>query len=643
MVLSTSDPARDHSASGDRAFNGRILNVNLTTGAIEVEEVPEATYRQLLGGYGVGARLLFDRIPAGADPLGPDNILGFFPGLLTGTPLFGQRFQVVCKSPKNNGWGDASCGGDFGPMLKFAGFDGLLVSGVADRPVYLYISDDTIEVRDAADYWGMLAIECEDRLKADLQALSGKRPTSVALIGPAGEGRSIMAGIVNERGRLAARSGVGAVMGSKLLKAVAAQPSKKVMAQTREVIKTVQDSLKGFNPRSLEFYRTYGTTGVTPVSAISGDAPVKNWGGVGIVEFVGSADMSGMTGSNVNERMEKKYACWHCPVACGAESIDGSDRGEFAFPKHTHRPEYETMGAFGLMTGSNDVDAMIAINHWCNEYGLDTISTGAAISFAIECFEQGALTKEDTDGLELTWGNPSVVLKLVHAIGRRQGFGDVLADGVQRAASRIGQGAEAFAVHIDGEEPPMHDPRLDFGYGASYLGDPTPGRHTLWSPGKSSKFPNAPGLPEERFESRGWGRKEKHAGESAHVMNASGMCSFIFSMAPTDRIPEWINLVTGWDTTHEEVQEVGERIANLRLAFSLKHGNNPATRTMPGRMRGDPPPPIGPHKGKTLDADLMRSEWFEAAGWDPATALPSRAKLESLGLTDVADALGIPV
>jgi aldehyde:ferredoxin oxidoreductase len=187
----------------------------------------------------------------------------------------------------------------------------------------------------------------------------------------------------------------------------------------------------------------------------------------------------------------------------------------------------------------------------------------------------------------------------------------------------------------------MHDPKFDFGYGASYLGDPTPARHTLWSPGKSSRFPDAPGPPEDRSQSRGWGRKEKHAGESAHVMNASGMCSFIYSMAPTERIPQWINLVTGWDTTHEEVQLVGERIANLRLAFALKHGNNPAARTMPGRMRGDPPQPIGPHRGKTLDADRMRSEWFEAAGWDPETALPSRAKLEALGLADVADALGI--
>ena len=620
----------------DVAFNGRILNVDLTSGESSAEELPESMYRQLLGGYGLGARLLFDRVPADADPLGPQNILGFFPGLLTGTPLFGQRFQVVCKSPKNGGWGDANCGGDFGPLLKFTGYDGILISGESDRPVYLYVDDDTVEVRDAAEYWGMLAIECEDLMKERL----GKK-TSIALIGPAGENLSVMSGICNERGRLAARSGVGAVMGSKRLKAVVVKPTKKIMAQTKDVLLTVKDSLGGFNQRSKQFFTSFGTTGITANSAVSGDSPVKNWGGVGIIDLVERFDMSNVNGPNVNDSMEKKYACWHCPVACGAESVDGSDRGEFAFPKHTHRPEYETLGAFGMMTGGvNDIDATIAINHWCNEYGLDTISTGATIAFAIECYENGILTKEDTDGIELTWGNASSVLQVLHKIGRREGFGDVLADGSKRAAERIGLNSERFAVHIDGEEPPMHDPKLDWGYAPSYLADPTPARHTLWSPGKASKFPGAPAPPEEKFAEAGWGPKEKHAHESAHVMNSAGMCYFIYTMSATDRIPEWINLVTGWDTTHEEIQEVGERIANLRMAFAVKHGNNPAARTIPGRMVGEPPQAVGPHAGRTIDAAAMRDDWFAAADWDRETSKPSRAKLKALGLADVADAIG---
>ncbi|MEX2372283.1 MAG: aldehyde ferredoxin oxidoreductase family protein, partial [Dehalococcoidia bacterium] len=615
----------------DRAFNGRILNVNLTTGEITKEELPEETYRSLLGGYGLGSKLLFDRIPAGADPLGPDNILGFFPGLLTGTPLFGQRFQVVCKSPKNNGWGDANCGGDFGPMLKFTGYDGLLVSGASDKPVYLYIDDDTVEIRDASEYWGGLAIDVEDQMKEAL----GKK-ISVALIGPAGENLSIMSGVTNERGRLAARSGVGAVMGSKMLKAVVAKPTKKIMAQTKDVLLTVKSSLEGFNQQSKQFFTTFGTTGITANSAINGDAPVLNWGGVGVVDLVDDMAMASMNGPTVNASMDKKYACWHCPVACGAESVDGSDRGEFAFPHHTHRPEYETMGAFGVMNGVNDTDAMIAINHWCNQYGLDTISTGATISFAIECYVNGLLSKEDTDGIDLKWGNASGVLEALHKIGRREGtLGELLADGTRVAAQKMGGRAFDFLTSIDGEEPPMHDPKLDVGFAASYALDPTPARHTLWSPGKGSRFPTMPAGPKDRRQTSEKGPQLKAAHEQAHVMNSAGMCYFIYTMSPTDRIPEWINLVTGWDTTYEELDTVGERIANLRMAFAVKHGNNPAKRVIPGRILGEPAQTTGPNEGVTVDLATMKTDWYEAADWDQDTSAPSRQKLESLGLRDV--------
>ena len=439
-----------------------------------------------------------------------------------------------------------------------------------------------------------------------------------------------------------ARSGVGAVMGSKLLKAIVVKPTKKIMSQNKEVILTVKDSLQGFNQGAKTFFTTFGTTGITANSAINGDAPVLNWGGIGVVNLVENMDMANMNGPVLNESMEKKYACWHCPVACGAESIDGSDRGEFAFPKHTHRPEYETMGAFGVMNGVNDTDSMIAINHWCNEYGLDTISTGAAISFATECFENGLLTKEDTDGIELSWGNASSLLQALHQIGKREGaLGELLADGTTVAAEKMGPAAKEFLTAIDGEEPPMHDPKLDIGFAASYALDPTPARHTIWSPGKSSKFPTMPEAPEDKQQFTGQGPIHKAAHEQSHVMNASGMCYFIYTMAPTDRIPEWINLVTGWDTTYEELNDVGERIANLRMAFAVKHGNNPAAREIPGRILGNPPQSSGPHDGFTIDLETMKREWYDEAGWDQETSAPSREKLESLGLSDVAEALGV--
>jgi len=295
------------------ALNGKILNVNLGAGTIVPEQIPEETYRKYLGGYGLGARLLFDRVPQGADPLGPDNVLGFFPGLLTGTPLFGIRYQVVTKSPKNNGWGDANCGGDFGPFLKHAGWDGLMLYGQAEKPVYILIEDDKVELKDASDLWGKLAIDVELALKER----HGKK-ASVACIGPAGERLSHMAGICNERGRLAARSGVGAVMGSKKVKAIVVLASRNILAgDSKDVRMMVRESLDQFVAPLASFFRNYGTTGITAGSAMSGDSPVKNWGGVGVVEFPTAAQLAG---DRFNAHMEKRYACWHCPLACGAES-----------------------------------------------------------------------------------------------------------------------------------------------------------------------------------------------------------------------------------------------------------------------------------------------------------------------------------
>jgi aldehyde:ferredoxin oxidoreductase len=300
------------------------------------------------------------------------------------------------------------------------------------------------------------------------------------------------------------------------------------------------------------------------------------------------------------------------------------------------------MGAFGVMNGVNDTDAMIAINHWCNQYGLDTISTGATVSFAIECYVNGLITKEDTDGIELVWGNAKGVLDAVHKIGRREGnLGELLADGTKAAAERIGPKAKEYLTSIDGEEPPMHDPKLDVGFAASYALDPTPGRHTLWSPGKSSKFPTMPGGPKDRKQVTERGPQLKAAHEQAHVMNSAGMCYFIYTMSPTDRIPEWINLVTGWDTTHAELDQVGERIANLRMAFAVKHGNNPAKREVNGRILGSPPQAEGPHAGFTVDLEQMKQDWYGEAGWDTESSKPSRQKLESLGLKDVAEAIGV--
>ncbi len=618
--------------STERAFRGRVLDIDLTTGILGDLIIEDRQYRALLGGYGLGARLLFDRIPRGADPLGPDNVLGFFPGLLTGTPLFGQRFQVVAMSPKNGGWGDSSCGGDFGPVLKFAGFDGVLVRGEAARPCYVHIEGGRAELRDAGSLWGLLMQDAERALRATHGARA-----SVVAIGPAGEARSLTAGIGNDGGRMAARSGLGAVMGSKRLKAIVAVAPRSALARTPAVLAELGDSYPGFDARAVAFYREHGTAGVAPVAAISGDAPVKNWRGIGIVDLVTDGnDPTSITGPALADRMARSYACWHCHVACGAVTEASADTAAFEYPSGVQRPQFETVAAFGALTGTatpEATDGAVAFNHWCNAYGLDTISTGATIAFAIECYERGLITLEDTDGLRLAWGDAAGILALTHRIGRREGIGELLADGVQRAAAHLGPAAEAFAMHVDGEEVPMHDPKHDPGYGAAYLGDATPARHTLWAAGRGASAVAEAGAPR--------GERQKGAHESAHVMNATGICSFVYQSGPMARLPEWIRLVTGWDVTAVELRDAGERIGLLRLAFALRHGNNPAARVLPGRVSGEPPQRRGPNAGVTVDAAALRDEWFKAAGWDPVTSLPSRAKLVALGLGDVADVLMI--
>ncbi len=617
------------------AYNGKILNVDLSSGKISPEELPEQMYKDYLGGYGIGVRLLFDRIPQGADPLGPENVLGLIPGLMTGTPIFGNRFQAVCKSPPTGGWGDANCGGDFGPYLKFAGWDGILLYGAADRPVYILIEDDKVSIEDASAYWGIDAISAEKQFKEKY----GKK-ASVAVIGQSGENLSYLSGICNDHGRLAARSGVGAVMGSKKVKAVVVKSTRQMIQQhDKDARRMMKESLDEFAAPLRDFFRTVGTTGITAGSAHSGDSPVQNWGGVGEDVF---SDVESLQGTVVNEKMEKHYACWHCPLACGAESVESSN-AQYPYPHHTHRPEYETMASFGTMNLMNDLDALIFANHVCNEYGLDTIGAGATISFAVECFENGILTKEDTDGLELRWGDDKAIIALLHKMGKREGIGDVLADGVKVAAEKIGRGAEQYAMHIGGQEVPMHDPKLQPEFHTTYKLDPTPARHTQYEGRSTFGGPKYPRAPKDFKDYANRGEHHKGASEYMHIVNATGMCQFIMMTAPTDRFPEWINKVTGWSINGDDLQRAGERIANLRMAFEVREGNNPRARNVPGRIYGGEgtAQQSGPLKDVIVDAETMERDFLRACDWDAETCTPSRSKLESLGLADVAEALHV--
>jgi aldehyde:ferredoxin oxidoreductase len=613
----------------NKAINGKILSVNLSSGAIEAESLPEETYRRYIGGYGLGVRLLFDRIPQGAEALGPDNILGFLPGLLTGTPLFGIRYQAVAKSPKNGGWGDANSGGDFGPFLKCAGWDGLLFSGISDKPVYLLIQDDEAEIRDASDLWGLDAITTE----ANLKERHGKK-ASVACIGQAGESLSYMAGICNEYGRLAGRSGLGAVMGSKKLKAVVVVASRNILAGNDKGVRSlVRTSIDEFGPMAT-FFRDFGTTGITATSAVTGDSPVKNWGGVGTVDFPAASHLAS---DKFKAKMEKRYGCWHCPIACGAESKK-SDNPRFPYPKGTHRAEYETACAFGTLALNADIDSLQYANHLCNAYGLDSISAGATVAFAVECYENGLISSEDTGGLELTWGNAGAMVEMIHRIARREGIGALFADGIRQAAQKLGPKAEPFAMEVGGEELPMHEARLQPEYFNTYKLDPTPARHTQY-PGVIAPDWGVPLAPSDRNQASGRAEHHKGVSEYQHIVNSTGTCMFITLSGPNRRIPEWINAVTGWDSTHQELLRTGERIANLRMAFQVREGDNPAQRRVPGRLVGNPALAEGPHKDFSLDTETLQREFLAACDWDQQTCKPSRAKLEELGLEDVAKVL----
>lgn len=606
-------------------FVGKILDVDLSTGRMRDEALDETLCRRFLGGYGLGAKLLYDRMKANVDPLGPESLLGFFTGPLTGTPAIeGNRFAVVCKSPLTETWGDANCGGTFGPHLKFAGYDGILMRGVASHPVYLSIKDGVPELRDAGALWGRDTNETEDLLRHELGACE------IASIGQAGERLSLIAAIINDKGRAAGRSGVGAVMGSKRLKAIAVSGRASVPLFDAARVRALRTRYLKRHGGAYDLFVKYGTIGITGASVMNGDSPVKNWGGVGPVDFPSGAIK--FRDDTVIAYQDRKYGCWRCTMACGGH-MSVKKPGPYQGTRH-HKVEYETAAAWGAMTLTDDFPALIKINELCNRYGLDTIAAGCAVAFAIECYENGIVTRADTDGLELTWGDHAALVTLLERMGRREGFGAVLADGVKRAAQRIGRGAEQYAMHIHGAEVPMHDPKFQPGLATTYKMDATPARHTQ---GHEDMPPLVVGRPEhDKYQWSGKGELHKDCAELVHVVNAAGVCLFAYFSYDWQFIPDFLTVVTGWTIDTDECSRIGERIANIRHAFNLREGLNPIHFEIPGRVIGKPPHTDGNLRGITVDVDTQVRDFCRAMAWDPETAWPNRERLLALGLEEVA-------
>jgi aldehyde:ferredoxin oxidoreductase len=660
-------------------YMGKILWVDLTVGSIEEEEIQDEIYKKFLTGYGLGAKIIFYRQPPGVDPLSPGNIFGIMSGLLTGSgAFFSGRWMIMGKSPLTNTWGDANSGGYIAPAIKSTGYDGIFFIGKSERPVYLLIAGERKELLPAEDLWGKDSNDTIDELTYRHGA-----HFKTACIGPGGEKMARIAGVVTDKGRLAARSGLGAVMGSKNLKAVCLGGDKNVNIFDEQKITKLSDdfaedfytykhplqdkilneltnvpalsgvvrllSEKGMMPISgeIEKYamKTWGTAGTVAYSANNGDSPVKNWKGVGYVDFPGRLTRE-ISNDSVTKYETEKYGCYSCPLSCGGKVA--VKEGLYPIPE-SHKPEYETICGFGTMLLCNDIQSIIKINDILNRSGIDTISCAVTVAWAFEAYENKVITTEDTGGLELSWGNKESVVKLVEKIAMGEGIGKYLMNGVKIASEHFGRGSEAYAMHVGGQELPMHDPRSPdgIGLGVGYETEPTPGRHTstldccglYTQPEPSNKVADKNIHPmKNKCKDVEQGDSLRGASCFMDLVNGFGLCAFAFD-ASTPPIIEWANAMTGWTLSFEEYLHIAQRIKTLRHSFNIREGINPMEFKMPDRARGIPTLEKGPNAHTHNDFEKGRINYYKAMGYDPNTAKPLIETLDMLDLPEVKKAL----
>jgi aldehyde:ferredoxin oxidoreductase len=642
-------------------YFGKVLWVDLTKENFEEQNLEDNIIRQYFGGYGLGCRLIYEFMDPKIDALHENSILSFFPGLLTGTPApLSGRYMVAGKSPLTGTWGDANCGGTFGPEIKKCGYDGILIKGIAETPKYIAIIDGKKEILDASDSWGLNIIEAEESAKKKHGNL-----IKVASIGLAGEKLSHISGIANDKGRIAARSGLGAIMGSKKLKMLVLKGNQKIKINNRElflelvkeynamgkkkepgkliksIIKRSPNLAKLMRRFKIKFsgppgmvrhvYKTFGTSMGNTISAETGDSPVKNWKGIGMYDFPFSVSQN-LSTLEINKYKIRDYGCFSCPIQCGAIlKVPQLNLEE------THIPEYETCCSFGALLLNNDLMSIFEINELCNRAAIDTISTGATVAFAIECFEKGILTKNDTNGLELSWGDSRGIIDLVKKIIKREGIGDILADGCDLAAKRIGKGSEQYTMTSMGSEIAMHNPRVFPSLAFTYAFDPTPGRHTAASIdmldiGKVDKFQEGFKLPKGREkDNKKWAKGQKRVTCLHQSLSCVGLCMFSTLFGPYPFL-DLINSFTGWNLSLKDCLDVGLRIQTLRHTFNLREGINIANNELPGRVIGNPPDNKGPTKDISIDYKIYFEDYCKEMGWNPKNGYPLEQTLKNLNL-----------
>jgi len=599
-------------------FWGKLLTVDLTTGAIGQKSIPEEQFRKFLLGSGLAAKMLYDELDIIREPLDPENSLIFIRGLFNGLVLPGDsKFNVCARSPLTGIWGESAAGGHFHQQFTATGWDGIIFTGASPQPVYLWVNEDRAEIRDASHLWGLDTFETSTRLKAETD-----EKAIVAAIGPAGEKGVLFASIMFDGhiARAAGRCGMGTVMGSKKLKAVVVHGNKKLPVKDPEGLKA---ALKEQIPKILEAAKgltDFSTAGGVEAVELHGDLPIKNW-------YEGSwkeqaIKICGQT--FLPKTLERHYACFGCPIRCA--KIIKVDSGPYA-PLFGHAPEYETLAAFGSMCLVDDYEAIMAANETCNRLGMDTISCGGAVAFAIECYVKGVINKKDTDGLELTWGNAPAVVELVGRIGARSGtLATLLGQGVKRAAEKLDKGSEQWAVHTKGLEYPYHDPRAFTCMAANYA---TGNRGACHLEALSYFLGRGVPLadmgyttPPDPHTSEGKGRICYDTQNFQGLFNPLGLCKFLFlGRVGPQWISGWLNYVAGWNTTMHDLLHVSERLINLKRMYNVRLGIRRKDDKLPPRLATHARP-SGRAKGVLPDVDRMVTELYALRSWD-ADGIPT--------------------
>ncbi len=605
------------------SWHGVILRVNLSNQTITTEKIDSKMAKDFLGGRGWAIKYLFDEVDPKVDPLSPDNKLIFATGPLTGTPApTGNRYMVVTKSPLTGALANSNSGGHFPNEFKNTGYDLIIFEGKAEKPLYLWVHEDEIELRSAEHVWGMPVPETTDALLKETDPKA-----KVACIGPAGERLVKFASIMNDKHRAAARSGVGAVMGSKNLKAVAVRgeksPSLADPEQMKQFCLSIQREVGGDIKKGSSL-REYGTAYVPPVTNELGILPTYNFQ-TGVFPGVNKID-----GPTLKEKyLLRAKPCWRCPIACGRDTqVD-----EPGFEGKGEGPEYETLGAIGSACGIDNLAAITKANYLCNELGMDTISAGTTIACAMEMYEKGIIPEEDI-GRPLKFGDEQAIIELIRKMAHREGFGDSLAEGSYRLASKYGY--PEFSITAKKLEFPGYDPRGSKGMGLLYATSNIGASHMAGDLAYAEVF----GVP-EKIDPLTIENKPaliKHWEDAFAVIDAAGLCVFlsvryVFSadvMIWPERLTKIINYATGAGYTEESLLEAGERIYNLERLFLTRAGFSKTDDTLPKRMLQEPMPE-GPAQGQVVELDEMLADFYELRGWDE-NGIPTKEKLQRLGL-----------